>query len=287
MARIYGINGVLRGKQGNNVFSVQNGTQVVKAYQPVVANPRTTGQREQRAKFALAGKMSGATPSLALSGMIGSNIRAKRARFVANILRNSATSGTSAALVASIPFADVVYSEGSVGQWRDGISFTAAWAGTELGRDKITATFTAGQLLSGAPAGYNELRIVALYDAATSTLEEVQVKETQATTPLTFVFRESGRRDCFVVGYIVPFIRTTSRSNPVSSGLYGSESAASLNVNSSAIISGADFGRSLLFSVVALQGDAQHAVNPSSDDRSAGFETESNGDVVRSTAKKK
>lgn len=45
-----------RGKVGNIVLSTLHGEQVTKAYQPVVSNPKTYGQLQQRAKFANAVK---------------------------------------------------------------------------------------------------------------------------------------------------------------------------------------------------------------------------------------
>lgn len=47
-----------RGRCGGQVYRVRAGEQVVAAYQPNVSNPRTDAQLQQRAKMALAGKLS-------------------------------------------------------------------------------------------------------------------------------------------------------------------------------------------------------------------------------------
>lgn len=56
MAKIFGINGKLVGKQGAAVYSVKNGVQVVKQYNPIVFNPNTKRQALARARFALASR---------------------------------------------------------------------------------------------------------------------------------------------------------------------------------------------------------------------------------------
>lgn len=56
MAKIFGINGKLVGKQGAAVYSVKNGVQIVKQYNPIVFNPNTKRQALARARFALASR---------------------------------------------------------------------------------------------------------------------------------------------------------------------------------------------------------------------------------------
>lgn len=58
MAKAYGINGVAVGKLGNNVFSVNSGEQIVRAYQPKVTNPNTDAQQASRAKLKLASQLA-------------------------------------------------------------------------------------------------------------------------------------------------------------------------------------------------------------------------------------
>jgi hypothetical protein len=51
MGKCVGLVGNIRNKVGNFVFSTWKGIQVVKAYQPTVANPRSAGQTAQRSRF--------------------------------------------------------------------------------------------------------------------------------------------------------------------------------------------------------------------------------------------
>lgn len=77
-----------RGKAGGQVYRVSNGRQIVSEYQPKVNNPRTDAQMMQRAKFALAGKLSGITPDAAIFGMDATRGN-RRPMFVQNILRQA------------------------------------------------------------------------------------------------------------------------------------------------------------------------------------------------------
>lgn len=56
--KLTGITGTGTGKLGSSVFAVNSGTQIVRQYQPVVANPSTVGQIEQRAKLKLASQLA-------------------------------------------------------------------------------------------------------------------------------------------------------------------------------------------------------------------------------------
>ena len=249
MARIYGLNGIVRGRQGNNVFSVQNGTQVLKEYQPVVSNPRTSGQQEQRAKFALAGKMSGATPALAISGMMGGNPRDKRARFVQLVTRSASITTSQGVITASILYGDGVYAEGSLPLYSSTPSFTARYGTGVIGSNSVTVTITTGNPASYAPTGYSELFVVALYDAADSSLEEVQVRE-RTSGAITMNFRIGTPREVVCVGYVIPFVRTSRNASQLIGNVAGTETAANLASSRNSVISGAEWGRSLLDSVV-------------------------------------
>ena len=253
MARIYGLNGLIRGRQGNNVFSIQNGTQVVKVYNPQVANPRTLAQREQRVKFALAGKMSGATPSDALIGLNGANPRARRARFVRMLTLRSSVSGTASDLVASVDYENVVYSEGSLAVYSTAPTITAVASGTASSR-RVTVTIGGMTLSPLAPTGYGELIVAALYDAETSMLDEVQVQEREVGASMQIVFRQGFPRDCHVAVYVVPFVNEQRLARPFSVGIADSETAVTLNARSLYHLAGSNFGLSVLLGVYPVLG---------------------------------
>ena len=110
MAKAIGLLGDLRGKIGNTVFFVSNGVQVARVYQPVVANPNTVGQITQRAKMALAGRLSRITPTAAIEGLGGDNKRTRRGAFVKNAVRATTYSANGASLAAG----DLIVSDGAV-----------------------------------------------------------------------------------------------------------------------------------------------------------------------------
>lgn len=56
--KLVGITGTGTGKLGSSVFAVNSGVQIVRQYQPVVANPSTPAQVEQRAKLKLASQLA-------------------------------------------------------------------------------------------------------------------------------------------------------------------------------------------------------------------------------------
>lgn len=287
MARIYGLNGVLRGRQGNNVFSVQNGTQVVRAYQPVVSNPRSIAQQVQRTKFALAGRMSAATPLLAIAGLEGSNPRAKRARFVQLVTNSAAVTTVDGSLRASVLLADVAYSEGNVAQYTTPPTITAVWGTGTQGQYYVLVTYSRGFLSTDAPEGYGEILVVALYDAVTGRLDEVQAVERvmggdQAT--FTLNFRQGAQRNVYVAAYICPFIRDTRTASMVTSFLGGSETEAFINSSVAARLSNARWGQSVFVtSIGVLGGTQQSAIAPVDDNRHV--TDPDNGDVMKDSKK--
>lgn len=58
MAKIYGLFGAMTGKVADVVMAVRNGEQVARKYQPVVANPSTALQVQNRAKLKLMSQLS-------------------------------------------------------------------------------------------------------------------------------------------------------------------------------------------------------------------------------------
>lgn len=78
--KLKGILGTGTGKLGSSVFSTIAGQQVVRQYQPVVANPNTTAQVSQRSKFKLASQLASVlAPSIAIPR---NGLRSSRNEFV-------------------------------------------------------------------------------------------------------------------------------------------------------------------------------------------------------------
>lgn len=73
-----GITGKLSGKMGSAVFRVREGQQVVTQYNPIVKNPNSQGQQNQRAKFKLMSQLSAVmAPALGTLGTINRPARGK------------------------------------------------------------------------------------------------------------------------------------------------------------------------------------------------------------------
>lgn len=78
--KLKGILGTGTGKLGSSVFSTVAGQQVVRQYQPVVANPNTTAQVTQRSKFKLASQLASVlAPAIAIPK---NGLRSSRNEFV-------------------------------------------------------------------------------------------------------------------------------------------------------------------------------------------------------------
>lgn len=250
MARIYGLNGYLQGRQGNNVFSIQNGTQVVKAYNPQVSNPRTLAQQSQRAKFALAGKISSCTPSDALVGMTGGAPRIRRARYVSLLTRAATSAANDSGVTAQIPFSSMLFAEGSLAKMSNLFTMEA----TRSGRI-VTATVPAMAVDSSVPASYNELVYCGLFDGAGSPLDEIRVQVRSRTDAATFTFRENQASSAVVACWSAPFLATDRAVGLVSGNLMPNSSNDGVAVQSAvkAYTSGAEFGISVFANLVLVQ----------------------------------
>lgn len=58
MAKMYGYSGKVTGKKGDNVFSVRGGEQIIRQYNPIVANPSTKNQVKARSRMKLMSQLS-------------------------------------------------------------------------------------------------------------------------------------------------------------------------------------------------------------------------------------
>lgn len=274
MARIYGLNGLIQGRQGNNVFSIQNGTQVLKKYNPSVANPRTEAQQTQRVKFALAGKISGCTPHDALVGLVGASKRARRASFVSSLVRAAVPSVVTGTYSAEIPFTSIIFSRGALPRWGSPFVITAEYEGTR----NIQVTVPAMTVVAGAPSGYGELVVIGLFDGSASPLDDMQVIVHDRTAASTVTFRENFQISGVIVSWVIPYV-TTSRENGLNvSNLYPNTDNNGVRVATSplSLMSNAEFGQSVVNYQVLVNPTQNMAGSPSDGD-----------DANRSVAKKK
>ena len=132
MAKSVGLVGTLRGKAGNYVYAKgENGSTIVRAYQPQVSNPNTDAQILQRAKLNLAGRLSKITPKGVIIGMDGATNRQRRSRYNALITKSAVASVSGGQGSASITDAQLKFSEGMAMNYG---------YGTEITEGKTTVT---------------------------------------------------------------------------------------------------------------------------------------------------
>lgn len=108
--------GQFSGRVGGVVYAVQAGRQVVRAYQPVMSNPKSTAQSIQRAKGNLVGRISKLTPWQILEGL-GDNKFNRRSRFLRLLLRKvtaGQAAGDPSTFNAKLLDRDFVFSEGTL-----------------------------------------------------------------------------------------------------------------------------------------------------------------------------
>lgn len=78
--KLYGITGFGTGKLGNSVYSVRNGEQIVRQYNPVVANPQTDAQVQSRTILKLMSQLAAIlAPVIAIPA---SGLKSKRNLFI-------------------------------------------------------------------------------------------------------------------------------------------------------------------------------------------------------------
>lgn len=104
--------GQFRGKVGAVVFRVNQGEQIVSAYQPQVRNPKSNLQTAQRNKFYLASQLNKLVSDYDIAGL-GATPRNRRSEFVKNIVVNAISTLNDGLFTTSIKEDKVLFSKGS------------------------------------------------------------------------------------------------------------------------------------------------------------------------------
>lgn len=139
--------GQFSGRVGGVVYAVRSGQQVVRSYQPVVANPKSYAQNLQRAKGNLIGRISQIVPWQILEGLGSSRIN-RRARLL-RLLFQKVTSGSAAGdtetINAKLLDEDFVFSEGALVPfyYLTAITATASGVSVTVNRDNAISAETA------------------------------------------------------------------------------------------------------------------------------------------------
>ena len=119
------LTGRSRGKYGNSVFTTQKGQNIVKTKPEVVANPKTEGQINQRAKLALAVLLANAVMDIIYKGF--NEKLQKLSQFNQFVKVNFAASfATASAGVATLVPANFKISKGSIGTTNFGMTLPDA-----------------------------------------------------------------------------------------------------------------------------------------------------------------
>lgn len=156
MAKYYN-NKIKTGRVAGSVFAVRNGEVIERAYNPIVANPRTDAQLLQRAKMNLAGQISHLVDWLTLTSMSMPYKGKNRTMFVRNIV-NKATAGmVGKDAVAKIAPEDIIFSRGSV-------TPVATAAAPVVTADDVTVTLTPASGIEDNTFG--ERVVVLVYESA-------------------------------------------------------------------------------------------------------------------------
>lgn len=211
MAKFVGFIGTISGKVGTTVFQKgEKGLSYGRSYQPVVFNPKSIGQTDQRAKMNLVGRISQVTPKDLLVGMGGVNNRQRRSAFTGHLL-NVATIDRSnpESVIAKIAPEDVVFSRGAE-------VISASAAAPTVAATSVTVTLTLGD---AALAGrYGERIVVAVIDPSDKAGYS-QVKYVDATLDntsakaVTVNFGVSIAEGSLVCVYRLPFVLTDDGAN--------------------------------------------------------------------------
>lgn len=237
MGKVVGLVGAASGKIGNVVYAVTNGIQTARVYQPIVSNPKSIGQSQQRARGNLAGRISGFVPRTAIMGL-GVNARLRRGEFLRNILKKATVTMSGSIYVAKVQPEDVLFSKGAVILPVTLQSITAASHSVAVVLNGVADTVLTPEVYAS-----RLVRLVALvYKKNTTNLVEVSTKIATmpaqgASATTTMAVAHTGGFDAFV--YAIPMSTEDGTAASVDTSVVGlddDEIAASLSVNGNAVV---------------------------------------------------
>lgn len=237
MAKSSNIIGTIAGKAGSMVFSKgPDGSTIMRAYQPQVANPRTDGQQEQRAKVVLAGKVSKITPAEMLTGLSKGSTLKNRSAYTANLINAAVVTEVEGKKVASVQPQRVIFSEG-----------LTPMAAT-LGNVVLAATSVTIALSGVIADGRNGARFIAMVideevDGYYRSAAFADVVFTENMTSAVINLPFALKADQAVLVYACPFRLSTSTRRTKSAGVWiDDDIKAELGLASGVT---ADFGMSI------------------------------------------
>lgn len=206
MAKLIG--GVLSkgsGRLGGHVLAVSAGQQIIREYQPNVANPRTSLQKAQRARVVLAGKLSKITPDEVIIGLAASK-RDRRSEYVRQIIKNCRVQEVSGEYSAVLLPGELVFSHGLVA---GGVSATIG----EVSAAAVSVTPTFGD-------NVDAVMIVAVeYDPTSETYNYINYAVATSTGTATLVALSGSAGLVGANVYVIPLQRKSTAGGVVSGGV--------------------------------------------------------------------
>lgn len=229
--------GQFSGRLGGDVFVVRNGKQIIRAYQPIVANPKSLPQRLQRAKGNLVGQISKITPWQILEGL-GNNKVARRSRFLQLALRNAdsiVNVSDPSEIIASLKADKFIFSEGAIVPCIQVVSAQAFLAGVSVLVGRIPNTTDEDLIRQGVLVVVTVMQTSGEYE---SVLYAYAKGEDMLSGNITVTLPHP-RESAYVAGvYLAPFSTVDGSSlTVVANSLYGD---------------GADFNASMIANPSAL-----------------------------------
>lgn len=200
MAKCVGLIGTISGKIGTTVFQKgENGISYGRSYQPVVNNPKSVLQTDQRAKMNLVGRLSQVTPQSLLIGLEGTNNRQRRSRFTSNLLKVATIDrSTGDEVVAIIAPEDVVFSQGAevINASMGELTVTVSSVATTLTLGDATLAGSYGERIVCAiidpsnKAGYSQIKYVdVVLDSTTAVNVNLSFGANIANESLVCIYR--------------------------------------------------------------------------------------------------
>lgn len=229
MAKAVGFIGTISGKSGNVVFAKgANGQTIMRPYQPVVFNPKSSAQSLQRSKMCLAAALSKVCPSDMLVSLSLGRKLANRSFFTKNILRRSQSNYDSNAsgYQATIDAADVVFGRGAE-------TTRVEFSQVQLADTTATVTLNASNV-SQSDLGLVGVRLIAVaanknggQSFTGAGFTDVVVTERQGSLRVDISLPRLTENEDFVAIWMVPFRLTDDAAQQYASSA-GYETAGSV-----------------------------------------------------------
>lgn len=193
------------GRLGGHVLAVSNGQQIVREYQPNVANPRTSLQKAQRAKVVLAGKLSQITPDAVIIGL-AENKRDRRSEYTRTIIKNARVQEVGGEYTAVLLPGELIFSHG---QEAGGVTATIG----EVTAQGVPVTPTWGN-------NVDAVMVVAVqYDAVAEKYHYINyAMATESDKAVTVALAGAGEGVSVNV-YVIPLVRKGTAGSVLSDGV--------------------------------------------------------------------